>query len=93
MMFKPEWRRILELRSIKDKIVVAIDCDLADPADLPILTELVREDIIVWTDRTVLPMIVRFNGARKLRVGINADVYQLTLKGIALCNENGIEQQ
>jgi hypothetical protein len=92
---KPEWRPFLELRSVKDKIGVAIDCDVAEPGDLNIISELVREGIIVWIDRTVLShlAIVNKQTGTLERLWVNADVYQLTLKGIALCNAHGIRQR
>jgi hypothetical protein len=92
-MLKPEWRPFLELRSVKDKLGIAIDCDIADPADMPIITEMVREGIIVWIDRACLPIIAINKETGKPRFGINSDVYQLTLKGIRLCNEHGIRQR
>lgn len=93
---KPEWRKFLEARSVKDKIGVAIDCDIAQPGDLNIVTDLVQEGIIVWIDRALLPHVGWFkDGAPPVLVrrGVNADIYQLTLKGIKLCNENGIKQR
>lgn len=92
-MMKPDWHRILDLRSKKDKLAIAIDCDMAEPGDLNIVTELVREGIIVWIDRSMLHHLGALNEKTgETKRGINVDVYQLTLKGIKLCNENGIEQ-
>lgn len=92
---KPEWRPILELRSVKDKIGVPVDCDMVNPGDLNIISELVREGIMVWIDRAVLRHLVVLDkkNAGSPRIGINADVYQLTLKGIKLCDENRIVQR
>lgn len=92
---KPEWRPILELRSVKDKIGVPIDCDIAEPGELNIIADLVREDIIVWIDRAVLRHLVVIDerGVKPPRIGINADIYQITLKGIRLCDDNGIKRR
>jgi hypothetical protein len=98
---KPEWRRILEHRSALDKIGIAIDCDLADPATLPVIADLVCEGIIVWIDRTVLTqLVVADRQTRKpsmTQSGYmrrpNVDVYQLTEKGIALCDAEGIRRK
>lgn len=92
---KPEWRRLLEKRSVLNKIAIAIDCDILDPADLLIVSELVREGIWVWIDRTWLPLIAVLpmpGGDIKPRIGLNADIYQLTPKGIELCDANNIER-
>lgn len=91
---KPEWRHILEQRSVADKIAIAIDCDLCEPGDIPIISELVRNGYMIWIDRTVLRHIVAIHRDKvEARIGINVDVYLLTLKGIKLCNENGIKQR
>ncbi len=88
---KPEWRHILELRSVKDKIAIPVDCELLDPGDLNIVAELVREGMMIWIDRTVLRQIALLNKhTGQTIIGIMCDVYQFTLKGIQLCNENGI---
>jgi hypothetical protein len=88
---KPEWRRILQHRSVKNKIGIAIDCDVTPAGDLPIVSELVREGIMVWGDRAFLRhvAVVTIDGVP--RRGVNADVYYLTPKGIALCDAEGIE--
>lgn len=87
-MMKDEWRRILQHRSVKDKIGIAVDCDLAPVGDLNIVTDLVREGIITFVERAALLHLVI-----KGRRGVNADIYRLTPKGIALCDSNGIERQ
>lgn len=94
-MMKPEWRPFLELRSVKDKIGIEIDCDNAAPGDANIIVELVREGIIVWIDRATLEHLAVFDSkiGKYRRFGIRADIYQFTLKGIKLCNENGIERR
>lgn len=87
-----DWRRVLSARSMRDKIGVARDCELCPVHDLPIIAELVREGILKWLDRATLPlMAVRSDGTRI--VGIDADVYLLTPKGVALCDANGIARR
>jgi hypothetical protein len=92
-MMKAEWHRILQHRSIKNKIGIAIDCDVAPAGDLNIVAELVREGIMVWGDRAFLAHVgvVTVDGVP--RRGVNADVYYLTPKGIALCDAEGIKQR
>lgn len=90
---RPEIRSVLERRSVADKIAIAIDCDLCPVDDLPAVAELVRDGILVWIDRACLMHIgVKRPDGSMLR-GLNADVYRLTAKGIALCEANGIPQQ
>jgi hypothetical protein len=89
---KPEWRKILETRGSLHEIVLPIDCDTAVPGDLNTVYELVREGIMVWIDVTTAPPPAK--GLDKpdkvVCAWANCDVYQLTLKGIRLCNEHGI---
>jgi hypothetical protein len=88
-----EVRLILERRSVRNKIAIAIDCDMLPVGTLPAVTELVRAGIIVWIDRGLLRQFVAVNrqtGER--RIGINCDVYLLTPAGIALCDAEGIAQ-
>lgn len=89
---KNEWRRILQHRSVKDKIGIARDCQLCPVDDLPIVAELVREGIMVHIDQTTLTHLVRI-GPGRVAVGVSTDIYQLTLKGIKLCKRYGIDQQ
>ena len=91
---KPEWRRVLEKRSVKDKIAIARDCELLPVGDLNIISELVREGMIVWIDRTILRHLgVLRESGELVRIGVSADVYQLTTKGISLCRAEGIPQR
>lgn len=96
---KPEWQRFLSRRSTMDKVAVCIDCDLCDPADLPVIAELVREGIVTWIDRTLLMQVAvrnRDGSFQMTKSGMvrrpNVDVYKLTEKGIALCDAEGITQ-
>jgi hypothetical protein len=95
----PEWRRVLSHRSIDDRIAVAIDCDLADPRDLPTVGELVRAGVLVWTDRAVLRHLGVMNDGKPVmtRTGHirrpNVDVYRLTSEGIELCDAEGIARR
>jgi hypothetical protein len=84
------WRRILEHRSVADKFCVPRDCELCPVDDLPAVSEMVREGVVRWIDRQTFQG--RINDSPK-RVAFDCDIYQLTLKGIKLCNENGIERQ
>lgn len=85
------WRRILSLRSVADKIAIAIDCRLADVEALPTVARMVKSDIIIWIDRATLPMFALY-GSGHVQFGIACDIYQLTEAGIALCDANGIER-
>jgi hypothetical protein len=91
------WRKVLSARSMKDKIGVAIDCDIAPVGELNIVSELVREGILVWIDRACLPQLglkaPAKLGGELLRRGLNADIYRLTPKGVALCDAYGIKRQ
>ena len=88
----PEVRAVLEARSVRDKIAVAIDCDVAPVGQLNIVAALVRDGVLVWIDRTTLPHVGIQTPDGRVRLA-NVDVYQLTSKGIALCNANGIKQR
>lgn len=90
-MIKPEWRKVLIKRTVKDKIAVPIDCDLAPIDLLPTIAELVREDIIKWIDRANLQHIASYTPDGKIRIGLNCDIYQMTSKGIELCDANDIK--
>lgn len=88
------WRSVLSCRSVKDKIAVAIECDLAPVDMLPAVTELVRDGYMVWIDRaTLMHLVVQNTKTGEIRRGVPCDVYQLTEKGVALCDANGIKQQ
>jgi len=89
---KPEWLDMLQSRDGRDKVAIAIDCDVADPGSLNIVSELVQEGIMVWVKRTVLPFELRRPGQDVINIGINADIYRLTNKGVILCIENQIER-
>jgi hypothetical protein len=88
-----DWRRVLSNRSTRDKIGIAIDCDLAPVGELTTVAELVRAGLIEWIDRTCLAHLgTRNTETGEVRRCINADVYRLTEKGIALCDAHGIER-
>lgn len=76
-----------------DKIGVAIDCDLCPVGELNTVAELVRDGILVWIDRACLMHLGKKYPDGRIERGVNVDVYQLTAKGIALCEANGIPQQ
>ena len=87
------WRKVLSARSVKDKIGVVIDCDLCPVGELNVVAELVREGLIEWIERACLRHLgVGTPDGKLIRRGVNADVYRLTPKGIALCEANGIKQ-
>lgn len=80
-------------RSMRDKIAIAVDCDLAPVGELNVVSELVREGIIVFVERAVLSHLYAYWPSGEVRRGLNADVYKLTEKGIALCDFNGIKRK
>jgi Ethanolamine utilization protein EutJ (predicted chaperonin) len=82
----PDHRRVLGKRSIANKIAIAIDCDMCPVADLPVIAQLVRDGYIVWIDRCALEHVRRTDTLQRL----NVDVYQLTAKGAAYCDTNGV---
>ena len=86
---KDEWGDILKHRSVADKFCVPRDCELCPVDDLPIISEMVREGIVVWIDKQLFH--ARINNAPELSY-FECDIYQLTTEGIKLCNENGIKQ-
>lgn len=88
----PRVRSLLSHRSKKDKIGIAIDCELCPVGDLNIVSLLVREGYLVWLDRTVLQHVVAI-GEHGARVNVAVEVYQLTPKGVALCDRHGIKQR
>lgn len=81
-------RGILSCRTHKKKIFVPVDCNIAAPAVLPAITELVSSGMIIFLDRTVLPVLIQ--GGSGPQLGINVDIYLLTKSGVDLCNENSI---
>jgi hypothetical protein len=81
---KPEWRQVLQARSVKDKFAIARSCDLAPTYALPIISELVREGYAVFVE----PAWLSINDFQRAY----CDVYQLTPKGIKLCDDNNIPQ-
>jgi len=85
-----ETRKILECRSLRNKIGVPVDCEMTDPATLPAITELVAAGVIVWIDRAMLPQIGIFRQGT-LHLGVQTDIYLLTPAGVALCEREGIE--
>jgi len=87
------WHEILTHRSVKDKLAVPRDCELCPVGDLPIVTAMVADGVMVWIDRTMFGATLSREGEAKRRVHFQCDIYQLTLKGIRLCNEHGIGQR
>lgn len=79
-------RRVLSHRSERNKIAIAISCRLCAVKDLSIIALLVRNGYLVWLDRTLLPYPINDQ-----TVYIAADVYLLTPKGVAFCDEHGIK--
>lgn len=80
----------MKCRSVADKFCIPRDCELCPVDDLPAVSEMVRKGFIRWIDRQTFH--ARINNAPHLSV-FDCDIYQLTLKGIKLCNDNGINQQ
>src|SRR4051812_29151525 len=67
-------RRVLEHRSVRNKIALARHCELAPVGDLEIVSRLVREGYLVWLDEAVLPMVAVAKGKQPI-VGLSADIY------------------
>ena len=89
------WYDVLVHRSVADKIAIPINCAVADPKTLPIVSELVRDGILFWIDRRMAWAKVTHRdlpNAEPRRIEFPIDVYKLTDKGIALCDEHEIEQ-
>jgi hypothetical protein len=84
-------RNILSRRSVLDKIVIAVDCDLAPVDELPIVSMLVREGVMVYLERATLRHVgIVVQGLMRFA---NVDIYQLTAAGVALCDQHGIPQR
>lgn len=84
-----EVRKVLSCRSVRDRIAVPLDCALCPVGLLNTVGMLVREGVLTWIDRATLHHVIH----RGSRVAVLVDVYELTRKGIDLCNEHGIKQQ
>lgn len=89
MIMPDDHRRVLKARSVKDKIGIAVDCDLCPVGDLSVIAELVRLGLLVWIDRCALHHLRRGDTGERL----NVDVYQLTTAGVAYCDQHGVKQQ
>ena len=89
------WLDILKHRSVADKIAVPINCAMVDPKDLPLIAAMVREGVLFWLDRIMMWAMVRHRDLPNRppqRIEFPVDIYKLTDKGIALCDEHEIEQ-
>lgn len=94
MNMTPQLRSLLECRSVADKIAIPRDCELCPVDDLPLISDLVRDGYLRWIDRTMFRMsYITKSNPEKTWLTVSTDVYQLTVKGIALCREHGIEQR
>jgi len=89
-MMRETWKSVLQCRSVGDKLCVPRDCELCPVGLLPVVSEMVREGVMVWIDRQLFE--ARLNGAQQFS-HFECDVYQLTTKGIKLCRKHGIEQR
>ncbi|WP_035690228.1 hypothetical protein [Bradyrhizobium elkanii] len=78
----PQVRRVLERRSALDKIAVPRSCALLHQDVLPAVSWLMRHGCIVWITR-----------ADVSEYRIDCDIYQLTTKGIRLCQLNDVEHR
>jgi hypothetical protein len=86
-------REILQCRSVKNKIAIPRHCELVDPQDLPIISQLVREGYMRFMRETKLMMAARrISDDRMIEAPLSVDVYELTETGIALCEQHGIKQ-
>lgn len=82
---KPEWRKVLQCRSVLDKFAIPRSCELAPPYALPAISEMVREGIVVFVEPAWLA--ISESGEQAY-----CDVYQITPKGVALCDAHGIKR-
>lgn len=83
-------RSLLELRSTRDKIAVALDPRLRPTEDvLAVVRKLCEDGYLVWFDRAQIAHIRE----RETMLPVMMDIYLLTPKGVALCEEHGIKQQ
>ncbi|MCA1452105.1 hypothetical protein I6F35_02610 [Bradyrhizobium sp. BRP22] len=78
----PQVRRVLERRSALDKVAVPRSGALLHHDVLPAISWLVRYDYLVWITRTDVS-----------EYRIDCDIYQLTSKGIRLCQSNDVPQR
>ncbi len=92
-MLPKGWREILEHRSTADKIAVPLHHALRPVGDLPLVAAMVRQGVLRFIDRARLPMAAIDSFGKIVAAPIECDVYQLTLKGIALCEQHGIKQR
>jgi hypothetical protein len=89
------WFDVLKHRSLADKIAVPINCAIAEPGSLTVVGDMVREGIMVWLDRQMAWAKVRhvdLPNSEWKRIEFPVDIYELTDKGIAFCDEHDIEQ-
>ncbi len=84
-------RAVLACRSVRDKIAIPRHQELCPVNHLPIISELVRGGFLVWLDRALLDVAAKINSGAMIRV--EADIYLLTPKGVALCEQHGIKQR
>jgi hypothetical protein len=89
MIVTDDIRRVLSCRSVRDKIGIARHQELCPVGDLPIISMLVREGYVVWIDRGPLNMVAKLESGAVIPV--EADIYLLTPKGVAFCDEHGIK--
>jgi len=74
--------RVLRCRSVRDKMGLPVNPVSQPPGAREAVDQLVAEGYLVWIDRA-------FVTSRK----VECDVYLFTPKGVALCEEHGIEQK
>lgn len=89
------WFDVLKHRSEGDKIALPINCAMAEPGSVTIVGDMVRGGVLVWIDRATVRAKVKHadlpnEPARPIQFPV--DIYKLTDLGIAICEENGIEQ-
>lgn len=82
-------RRVLSARSVRDKIALALDVRLRpSKGEFEAVRKLVEDGYLVWLDRAQVAHI----RDRETLVPTMMDIYLLTPKGVALCDEHGIKQ-
>lgn len=80
-MIDEKVRKVLMCRSTRDKVAIPCSCKLAPPWAYPVISQMVRDGLLVWLDR-----------AHVTEYGVLCEIYLLTPKGIKLCEQEGIEQ-
>jgi hypothetical protein len=89
MQMTETMRKLLSARSVRDKIALALDARLRPgKEEFETVRKLVEDGYLVWLDRAQVAHI----RDRETLIPTMMDIYLLTPKGVALCDEHGIKQ-